>query len=888
MILMRNSNHILFISAFLMIAAVLSSCSADTLELDPSGEGRTIHFSSAMEKYEVSVDTRTDIAPMEVAAGDTTVYLFLSEKEMAPHVSSPATKGSPVDEMYGSMYVTAYKNGGDTPYFTNYLFNESGGDWTRSGGVQPRWSLKDDSWRFFAVAPSQPTILSTTGSSIVYSYEPSTTVSSQVDLVEAVSAEYPGDHNGSVPLNFNHVLSGIQFVVGDNLTAMTLNNVKISGIYMKGRHEMGSTTWDVATDNIKGDYVVGCSKVTDGTSGDVLLDGQNTFLVIPQTCPSGAKIEFRFSAQNEGAFTTYENYVATADISGMELVMGKTYVISMSLDPSGWYSEFKVVMPSDWTYEGGTRTLEVKSTRIHALGISQYLPWTAEFSEESESGPWRDTAPSWISGFPTTSDGTQSYSITASSLIATLGALIRPEWPSSGSHSVYRGSAAAPVDLSKEDVFGNTNAGGLMTTANTYVIHSPGMYMIPLVYGNAITDGATNVNSYSTTGLPSAGNSYCVDVFHNAYDTGISSPYIESDLAANSHTLGNAILVWEEVEDLISVNSTLETHDGIKYLVFEVPAATIAYSNAIVGVRDDSDNIVWSWQLWFTAEEMEDIHTTYGAGVTLLSKNIGQLPLCIDYKSYAPERTFWVRFTQAKTGIQTVKKFTSTVYENGRIDYYPSSLYRLGRKDPFPSSWGNSSLGSRESVTYGDMPFRIDNNGNGSTRFSTGTIIMNPNVYFKFNGARWFSDNPYHFNNIWNMQNYAEAFDCVTVKTVYDPSPAGYCVPRHNTWQGFSINSSYIIDYNGDGSVNYTDFSDGNGWYFKRSPSDSEGYFIPNTARLRDASGSLVNLTTGLWLASPGYYAGYTMYYINANINPQYDSSSNITFNIRPQKIESL
>ncbi len=54
--------------------------------------------------------------------------------------------------------------------------------------------------------------------------------------------------------------------------------------------------------------------------------------------------------------------------------------------------------------------------------------------------------------------------------------------------------AATPVvgtyDLSTK---GGTTA---MNTANCYIINAPGRYSLPLVYGNAIKNGATNSSAY--------------------------------------------------------------------------------------------------------------------------------------------------------------------------------------------------------------------------------------------------------------------------------------------------------------------------------------------------------------------------------------------------------
>ena len=62
------------------------------------------------------------------------------------------------------------------------------------------------------------------------------------------------------------------------------------------------------------------------------------------------------------------------------------------------------------------------------------------------------------------------------------------------------GSSSAPYDLS-------TKGGSVAnrSTANCYVISAPGHYLIPLVYGNAIENGATNSNAYISHAT--AGNS---------------------------------------------------------------------------------------------------------------------------------------------------------------------------------------------------------------------------------------------------------------------------------------------------------------------------------------------------------------------------------------------
>ena len=80
--------------------------------------------------------------------------------------------------------------------------------------------------------------------------------------------------------------------------------------------------------------------------------------------------------------------------------------------------------------------------------------------------------------------------------------------------------------------------------------------------------------------------------------------------------------------------------------------------------------------------------------------------------------------------------------------------------------------------------------------------------------------------------------DVAVSKTVYDPCPPGYCIPRRNAYTGFTttgINcSSYVSysDYNVadmtcDGIISREDFTIFEGWYFYTNPSKTATFFFP-------------------------------------------------------------
>lgn len=130
----------------------------------------------------------------------------------------------------------------------------------------------------------------------------------------------------------------------------------------------------------------------------------------------------------------------------------------------------------------------------------------------------------------------------------------------------------------------------MQNTANCYVINAPGKYSLPLVYGNAIKNGGTNASAYTS----SASGSYVLKNFVNHTGNAITDPYIYNN--ANC-TPDNATLVWQDSPELVTnVALSSDKHS----ITFDVNQATIAQGNAIVAVRNASDQIMWSWHIWVT------------------------------------------------------------------------------------------------------------------------------------------------------------------------------------------------------------------------------------------------------------------------------------------------
>ena len=298
----------------------------------------------------------------------------------------------------------------------------------------------------------------------------------------------------------------------------------------------------------------------------------------------------------------------------------------------------------------------------------------------------------------------------------------------------YLGSSGAPHDLSYD-------YNGQMNTANCYVVTHPGYYKLPLVYGNAIKNGAPNAIAY--------GEGTGSTTFVNHLGNPISDPYIYKN---TNCTVGSAELVWQDAQNLISNNIALCDNDT--YISFQITKENIQQGNAVIAVKDESGYIMWSWHIWVT------------------NKNV--------YETQAVTASY-----QGTT--QTVMFMPFPLGWNDSKTAPTCTFYQWGRKDPFPPSNGSGS--SITLYAYGTTNPTMNNLGQTDIQKS----IQNPLTFYGTGTASWENTNAL---DLWNVGNKATDvnFNLVT-KSVYDPSPAGFHLPCTAAFTGFTTNN---------GTWNYT------------------------------------------------------------------------------------
>ena len=304
---------------------------------------------------------------------------------------------------------------------------------------------------------------------------------------------------------------------------------------------------------------------------------------------------------------------------------------------------------------------------------------------------------------------------------------------------------AAATDISMYNTAGTLQAS--RNTANCYMVHNAGVYKLPLVYGNAIKNGTTNALAYT----PAVSGTYVLSPLVNHADEGITDPWIKNNSdGSGSISVDEAELLWQDKAGLV-------TAVGVSgdYLVFKVPTAASAShaGNAVVAAKDDG-TIVWSWHIWVTTE-------TYASTTTVTTS--------ANTYYVAPVNLGWV-----------------TTGGEGKQGYCP--YYQWGRKDPF--------LPSNGSRNTDHTAYDINGNSEGFEGIEkveidyddfpgiAGSIMYPKEFYYDGNEEyyRWYED---EIANLWDINRnswWSQYQTNKTVKTVYDPCPAGFCVPTQNLY----------------------------------------------------------------------------------------------------------
>ena len=234
-------------------------------------------------------------------------------------------------------------------------------------------------------------------------------------------------------------------------------------------------------------------------------------------------------------------------------------------------------------------------------------------------------------------------------------------------------------------------------------------------YKDAVKDFA------SATDLATSGSA-------NAYIVAAAGDYKFPTVKGNSTTSVGAVasvrILWESVGTSVApayreLISATGYKDGYAYI--EVPSAYKA-GNAVVAAYDSSNNILWSWHIWLTDEDIAEITYANEAGI-MMDRNLGAQSAEVNSPLALGLFSQW------------------------------------GRKDPFLGSASISQPIFAAATRH--LKVTINTEETSSIAFA----VANPHKFVLGNAnGDWLASKD---NSLWAAS-----------KTIYDPCPAGWRVPE--------------------------------------------------------------------------------------------------------------
>lgn len=806
----------------------------------------------------------------------------------------------------------------------NFLYNEKT---TNTGSlVTPKyWAWADNHWgKFYAVYPYSDGSGATTvtGNGIAFSgntysgtpyldFTVNSDPAKQVDLKVATSAGVEYATQGvapNIPLNFRHALTAVKFGVGQNLSwNLNIVKIEITGVNSKGRYTHSTTagqlgTWSAQSTPASFMYtlptVVNTSK---SVNAELTTDG-TVFYMIPQTLGAGAKAVIYLQNPNNGAKTKI-----TADLSGSTWTAGTTKMYTISNTNSNW--EYKITATPEITGTWGDAnigTYSITSFRQQTGGSQQQaVAWEViGFKKPGDSDFAMANKPAWISSLSKTEGNGGTYAETGQANIyndpTEFKDKVKERWKSlQQADAGTLGTASAPYDLSTA---GGSNP---MSSANSYVVSKPGYYRIPIVYGNAITNGQTYTESYKPN-IPAG--TYHLQNFVDNLGNGIQHPWIEDQHNSGTDIVSKAALVWQDEQNLVSnvsvknFSTTWTDESGVsqtqmrKYLVFRVrtdyirgdntaaATGTTGYhdgGNATIAVQtsDAPAKILWSYHIWVAPADVLNtttVSTTTGYDYDLIAANLGWKYTKWNATVFSQPRSVLMRVRQ-KVGNGT--SAAAYQYADVKITENPKNeregydtKYQWGRKDPFAGA---------DAIVAGMSGAYSGSAGSGQPVSGSAANDLKGAISTPYQmGGSYYGQ---YYYNLWSGQNTLTdgQDDPAPVKTVYDPSPAGFVVPASNVFTAFSSGSASTQST----SINAIKGSWSFGWDFYNNDytRDATLFFPASGCRDYSASPRHVGIFGYVGSGIPHNIFGWmNLFFESSNVAPLTYDARYVGFAVRP------
>ena len=867
---------------FLGMAMLLCGCQRDEFaSMKYAQSDAVVRFAPSIAA--MSGDDGLTRATLHNTTGDNTHKLseYLTEFQVA---AWEGTSGNTPFIPAGTKveYITAGEDGADS-----YWSTVDG-----SGNIKEyKWKKTDATKTFFAWAN-----LPASGASVECTSAASQTLTitdlpteseKQTDILLGLyqgdgSTGSPAKKTGTASIHFYHPLTAVQFKKGTLSDGVRISGISIEGVYTSGKTTQTPSTgtafaWTktdgsafAATDETGTVSLSGVTVDEDGFIGDAIV-------LIPQTFTSNSKTRIKV-VLNDGSSDIPLYYPLTSG----SWAAGHTYVLTIGYemyeysfelaDPGQATQEF-----TNTTSESPAITIPITSTKPGASGETDE-EWRIQSYRIGSGAPVDVRSTSFTGGGLEVSKSGDNLTVKAQTRTTTYGS--HDYWVNSMKRTdkLDRSPAAwsGVTDLSRLDFKNEIRNAHPMTTANCYVIRHAGTYKLPLVYGNAVVDGAVNEQSY----FPNiTAGSNRLERFENHLGAGITSAFIENNTGC---TASSAAIVWQDkakvIRDVQIVSGASAgtpgsyTASSVRYLQFTVDETTVCQNNAIIAVKDGSGNIIWSWHIWTTNDPAllsAPIAVTNNTNVEydfFPLYNLGWIDA-----NYLERETVTITLEQTYSG-ETV---TVTVSQPSVADAGCGCWYQFGRKDPMCTV-----------DEPADGSFTRNGGNNDGAGVSLATAICNPDKFYTQIDTEPVGNHDWctqYYHNLWTgkKSDTESDQDGDMIKTIYDPSPVGYKMPAPKAFTGFTTTgnkSENTAEFNVEGEF-------ANGWNFYTKPGKAGNtVFFPAAGYRYCGYGKVFSLGESgfYWSAVPSENTGHIFNFSSELVDPMVISYRASGFAVRP------
>lgn len=376
---------------------------------------------------------------------------------------------------------------------------------------------------------------------------------------------------------------------------------------------------------------------------------------------------------------------------------------------------------------------------------------------------------------------------------------------------------------------------------------------------------AVNLTSTAAPEPPTATNLSPANQTANCYVVPSAGTYKFKNCKGREFNLLNSTATSAEVLwEALSTDDATSEGDLIKSIelyddgyVYVTTADSYKNGNALVAVKDESHNILWSWHLWFTDEDLDATAKMVGLNTAWMFNNLGAFG----------------------TGSWT-----------GEGDINLGLLYQHGRKDPFPGFANVSGSTAKKTLMalHGNTFDAVDTDAvNGTEAFANShpmTFIRPEKNHYVTIDGEWDTYDAAETKGDWL---YGTPQDPWATDT-YDPCPYGWSIPYSNDFSklnnsaeldGHSVSGTFILRDSGTWGlfIPYTGILGLNG--------EPSKYLVPRTSSYTDEA----CFWTKTGNTSERKYK-YVNYWYNSAATPKsrvFENSTNVGFLDHPTTAES-